>query len=395
MGCANSSSSRDKGAGADPYGPSAPSWDELNKGAGKKKCSPAMIFMIVIASLLIVSIVVLLIVQAVNGDYNNTYNSSKTQRYNNRENSVIYLNRDFPRLQKTRALMQAQNRNSSSGVAGPRPMLRSPQQHSRQMLHRSPSSTPRGYQSPRHGAGQGHGYGQRQGPRGYRGDSADPAALNPPPPMYNPPVSSEAAMYPQSQYQMPVYDAPAPMPQTQLMQAPGMAVKDVYLPGSPSSLSIIGDAQMDIMTTETQGTSVDGFSDNSYLMDPGMMTPGSPTDIKGLQSFMPYMGGGIGENDNQQNGEIGGPVDPNTGLPLFTTGKLIRSQLLGGHGAGSFLRQVQDPLTGYKKTVGKNLCGVQQTRRDLEVRRRQLNAARLEHPDADPILFNSSEFAYN
>jgi hypothetical protein len=202
-------------------------------------------------------------------------------------------------------------------------------------------------------------------------------------------------MYPQSQYQMPVYDAPAPMPQTQLMQAPGMAVKDVYLPGSPSSLSIIGDAQMDIMTTETQGTSVDGFSDNSYLMDPGMMTPGSPTDIKGLQSFMPYMGGGIGENDNQQNGEIGGPVDPNTGLPLFTTGKLIRSQLLGGHGAGSFLRQVQDPLTGYKKTVGKNLCGVQQTRRDLEVRRRQLNAARLEHPDADPILFNSSEFAYN
>ena len=390
MGCANSSSSRDTAR----YGVTTLGGD---KGAGKKKCSPAMIFMIVIASLLIVSIVVLLVVQAVNGDYNNTYNSSKTPWYNNRENSVTYLNRDFPRLQKTRALMHPQNRNPSTRMEAPRQMLRSPPQYNRQQIHRSPSSAPRHHANTHGGGYQSHqsprqGY-QGQG-RGYLGgDAQDPAAVNPM--IYNPPPDSEPAMYPMSQYQMPVYDAPAPMPQTQLMQAPGMAIKDVYLPGAPSSLSIIGDAQMDIMTTETQGTSVDGFSDNSYLMDPGMMTPGSPTDIKGLQSFMPYMGGGIGENDNQQNGEIGGPVDPNTGLPLFTTGKLIRSQLLGGHGAGSFLRQVQDPLTGYKKTVGKNLCGVQQTRRDLEVRRKQLNAARLEHPDADPILFNSSEFAYN
>lgn len=204
-----------------------------------------------------------------------------------------------------------------------------------------------------------------------------------------------AYIYPPTQYQQPIYDAPAPMPQSQLMQAPNMPVQDVYLAGVPSSSSIIGDAQMDIMTTENQGTSIDAFSDGNYLMDPGMMTPSSATDIKGLQTFMPYMGGGVGENDNLNNGDMGGPVDPNTGLPLFTTGKLIRSQLLGGHGAGSFLRQVQDPLSGYKKSVGKNMCGVQQARRDLEVRRKQLNAARLEHPDADPILFNTSDFAYN
>ena len=202
-------------------------------------------------------------------------------------------------------------------------------------------------------------------------------------------------VYPPTQYQQPIYDAPAPMPQSQLMQPPSMAVEDVYLPGVPSSSTIIGEAQMDIMTTENQGTSIDSFSDTNYLMDPAMMTPGGASDIMGLQTFMPYMGGGVGDNDNQNNGEIGGPVDPNTGLPLFTTGKLIRSQLLGGHGASSFLRQVQDPLSGYRKSVGKNLCGVQQARRDVEVRRKQLNAARLEHPDADPILFNTSDFAYN
>lgn len=204
-----------------------------------------------------------------------------------------------------------------------------------------------------------------------------------------------AYVYPPTQYQEPIYDAPAPMPQSQLMQPQMMPVKDVYLPGVPSSSSIIGEAQMDIMTTETAGTSIDAFQDTNYLMDPGMMTPGGASDVMGLQTFMPYMGGGVGENDNQNNGDVGGPVDPNTGLPLFTTGKLIRSQLLGGHGAGSFLRQVQDPLSGYRKSVGKNLCGVQQARRDVEIRRKQLNAARLEHPDADPILFNTSDFAYN
>lgn len=191
----------------------------------------------------------------------------------------------------------------------------------------------------------------------------------------------------------PTYDAPAPMPQAQLMQPPSMPNTSLYLPGVPSSLTTIGDATPDIMTTEAQGTSVNTYQDQNYTQDPGMMTPSSATDVKGLQTFMPYMGGGVG--GEQENGDMGGAVDPNTGLPLFTTGKLIRSQLLGGHGAGSFLRQVQDPLTGYKKSVGKNLCGVQQTRRDLEVRRKQLNAARLANEDLDPVLFYMSDFSYN
>jgi hypothetical protein len=191
----------------------------------------------------------------------------------------------------------------------------------------------------------------------------------------------------------PTYDAPAPMPQTQLMQPPAMPNSSLGLPGVPTSLSTIGDATPDIMTTEQSGTSVSPFQMQNYTQDPAMMTPSSATDIKGLQTFMPFMGGGVG--GEQENGDMGGAVDPNTGLPLFTAGKLIRSQLLGGHGAGSFLRQVQDPLTGYKKTVGKNLCGVQQARRDLEVRRKQLNAARLANEDLDPVLFYMSDFSYN
>jgi hypothetical protein len=366
----------------------------------KHTLSGAHIALIVIATILIGTIIVLLVVQAV---------KSNKDKKSDRENSVIYLNSDCPIINQPSDKMHTQLRKPASrqdmqqhaphpraaGPPGGREMLRSPpqyhrrSQHASHAQHQSHAPHPQHAQHPHLASHAQHGqhaaarvdYNNGGAAESY-GAGGAPSGMDP---------------YPQYQYQYqaPVYDVPAPMPQAQLMQAPGMATEEMYLPGAPSSSNIIGDAQMDIMTTENQGTSIDGFSDSSYLMDPGMMTPGSPTDIQGLQSFMPYMGGGIGGDDQSQGGEIGGPVDPNTGLPLFTTGKLIRSQLLGGHGAGSFLRQVQDPLTGYKKTVGKNLCGVQQTRRDLEVRRQQLNAARLEHPDADPILFNSSEFAYN
>ena len=100
---------------------------------------------------------------------------------------------------------------------------------------------------------------------------------------------------------------------------------------------------------------------------------------------MPMMSDGVGKAN--------GPVDASTGLPLFTAGKLMRSQLLGGHGAGSFLRQMQDPLSGYKR-LGKNMCGAQNARRDLAVRRAQFNEARLADPNGDPVLFQTSEFAY-
>ena len=209
---------------------------------------------------------------------------------------------------------------------------------------------------------------------------------------YGPSNSTEAM-----QYQTSPYEKPAPMPAMQLNTPPEMPpLRGDY--GMVSSQSnIIGDSNWDTMTTQNQGTSSNAYYDGNYCMDPGMMTPASMTDIQGLQTFMPYMGGGIGgSHGNGDGGEPEGLVDPATGLPLFTTGKLIRSQLLGGIGAGSFLRQVQDPLSGSSK-IGRSMypCkGTQQRREDWDIRRKQFNAARLETNDGDPVLFNNSEWAY-
>jgi len=175
------------------------------------------------------------------------------------------------------------------------------------------------------------------------------------------------------------------MPAGQLMSQTDMAGGgDPGLDYVLSASGAIGEST-DRSTTEVGGTSANTYLDTSYSMASGMMTPSSATDIKGLDTFMPMMSDGVGT--------AGGPVDPSTGLPLFTTGKLVRSQMLGGHGAGSFLRQQQDPLSGYKR-LGKNMCGAQNARHDLSVRRAQFNAARLADPNGDPVLFQTSEFAY-
>lgn len=178
----------------------------------------------------------------------------------------------------------------------------------------------------------------------------------------------------------------APLPAAQLMAQPHLPQMDSAMSYAVSTSNSIGDSEMDRATTEAGGNSSNTFVDTSYAMDPGMMTPGSTTDIQGLETFMPMMNDGVGKAN--------GPVDPSTGLPLFTTGKLVRSQMLGGHGPGSFLRQQQDPLSGYKR-LGKNICGAQNARRDLSVRRAQFNEARLADPNGDPVLFNTSEFAYS
>ncbi|MCH9716167.1 MAG: hypothetical protein K0U52_03680 [Gammaproteobacteria bacterium] len=194
-----------------------------------------------------------------------------------------------------------------------------------------------------------------------------------------------------SQHHEPLYQQPAPMPSTQLMAPTYLPpAADNLVPMSNTSMAI-GDNDMNMMSTDaTMGTSANPYANGNYLMDPGMMTPSTMSDIKGLQTFMPYMGGGVG------NAASDGPVDPATGLPLFTTGKLVRSQLLGGVGQGSFLRQVQDPLSGSAK-IGRYMypCrGTEQRRDDFEVRRKQFNAARLESNDSDPVLFNLGEFVY-
>ena len=183
----------------------------------------------------------------------------------------------------------------------------------------------------------------------------------------------------------PMAAAPAPLPAAQLMAETKMPHPDPSM-GMMQTSTAVDESDMNQPSTAAGGISASDYLDSSYAMDPGMMTTSSTTDIQGVETFMPMMSDGVGT--------ASGPVDPSTGLPLFTTGKLIRSQMLGGHGAGSFLRQQQDPLAGYKR-LGKNMCGAQNARRDLASRRTQFNAARLADPEGDPVLFNTSEFMYS
>lgn len=182
-----------------------------------------------------------------------------------------------------------------------------------------------------------------------------------------------------------VREMSAPLPAIQLMAAPEMPDLDSSMQLMNSASASIGDSDMNRTTTEVGGISANAYADFNYSMDPGVMSPSAASDIQGIQSFMPLMNDGVDHST--------GPIDPTTGLPLLTTSKLVRSQMLGGHGAGSFLRQQQDPLSGYKR-LGKNMCGAQSARRDLALRRAQFNEARLADPTGDPVLFQSSEFAY-
>lgn len=189
------------------------------------------------------------------------------------------------------------------------------------------------------------------------------------------------------------FPQPNPMPQAQLNAPPFIPQLPEFLPGVPSSNNI-GEVNQDIMSTEAYGTTAMPYSDTNYMEDPAMLTPSSSTDIKGIQTFMPNFDGTVGTV--MRDGETGNQVDPSTGLPTFTPGQLMRSQLLGGQGSGSFLRREQDPLTGLRKTVGRNLNGPQVVRRDLEVRRKQINAARLESPTLEiGSDFNNGEFMVN
>lgn len=194
-----------------------------------------------------------------------------------------------------------------------------------------------------------------------------------------------------------VFNAPYaradPMPQAQLNAAPVMPQLPNFLPGVPSS-SNVGEVNQEIMSTEVYGTTANPYNEQNYMEDPAMLTPSSATDIRGIDTFMPNFDGTVGTV--LADGETGNQVDPSTGLPTFTPGQLMRSQLLGGQGAGSFLRREQDPLSGLRKTVGRNMNGPQVVRRDLEVRRVQINAARLQSPTLEiGSDFNNGEFMVN
>jgi hypothetical protein len=130
------------------------------------------------------------------------------------------------------------------------------------------------------------------------------------------------------------------------------------------------------MTSESGAMVAAPFQKSTYQTDSGVA---SPHDIKHINDFLPSTKGALQTKN--------GPVDPSTGMPLFTAEKLVKSQKLSGHGVGSFLRPEQDPMSGYKR-LGKTMFGPQATRVEVERRRAQLKA------QGGEILWNTSEFMF-
>lgn len=164
-------------------------------------------------------------------------------------------------------------------------------------------------------------------------------------------------------------------------EMPAMVTADAF---HATSSTDVGTSEGNHVSTDAGGVSASDFNSQHYAMNPGVMSAASATDVSSMGKFMPNMAGG------KPGGK--GPVDPATGLPLFTPAKLVRSQMLGGFGKGSFLRQQQDPLSGYSR-LGKNMSGSAHARKDLDVRRKQYTEARAANSGADPVLFQTSEFA--
>ena len=174
---------------------------------------------------------------------------------------------------------------------------------------------------------------------------------------------------------------PAPFPAPQL-NTPNTFEDTVETDLGHMPTAMGGIAPGNAMGTHQSQTSESPFSDVAYQQDPSSMTPQSGADMTGLNAYLPNEAGAT------EDGR-----DPQTGLPIFTPNKLRRSNMLGSYGKEGFLRQIQDPLTGYRKSVGKWYCSSNQLTNDLNVRRRQFNAERASGNE-DPVLFNSSDWAY-
>jgi hypothetical protein len=174
----------------------------------------------------------------------------------------------------------------------------------------------------------------------------------------------------------------APMPTEQLMASSFFpSTVDAGLEKLTTS-NKQGSASGEAMSSYPKAdTSVSLFTSGLYAQDPASMTPNSGMESLGLDAYMP--------DDSSATAD---GKDPQTGLPVFTTGRLKRSNELSSRGMHGFLRMVQDPLTGYKK-LGKRMfqCS-QQYEADIDKRRKQFNAARVN--GEDPVLFNESDFAY-
>lgn len=138
-----------------------------------------------------------------------------------------------------------------------------------------------------------------------------------------------------------------------------------------------------MMGTGASSTSATAFEDSAYEQDSTRMTPDAASEGTGIDAFMP-----------KTDAVDASGRDPQTNLPVFTTSKLKRSNVLGGHGAQSFLRPVQDPLAGYKR-LGKVMRTTSDPRdliSGLDKRRAQYNKARVESGTEDPVLFMGSDW---
>ena len=174
---------------------------------------------------------------------------------------------------------------------------------------------------------------------------------------------------------------PAPFPSTQLNTPnyfPNTVDSDLGMMPTASGGSMPGNT----MGTHQSQTSESPFMDGAFVQSAGAMTPNSLADMTGRNAYLPN-DAGLTEDGR----------DPQTGLPVFTPNKLRRSNMLGSYGREGFLRQIQDPLTGYRKAVGKSFIASTQLQADLTKRRAQFNADRAAGND-DPVLFNSSDWAY-
>lgn len=174
---------------------------------------------------------------------------------------------------------------------------------------------------------------------------------------------------------------PAPFPSTQLNTPnyfPNTVDSDLGMMPTSSGGSMPGNT----MGTHQSQTSESPFVDGAFVQAASMMTPNSMADMTGRNAYLPN-DAGLTEDGR----------DPQTGLPVFTPNKLRRSNMLGSYGREGFLRQIQDPLTGYRKAVGKSFIASTQLQTDLTKRRAQFNADRAAGND-DPVLFNSSDWAY-
>jgi len=174
---------------------------------------------------------------------------------------------------------------------------------------------------------------------------------------------------------------PAPFPSTQLNTPnyfPNTVDSELGMMPTSSGGSMPGNT----MGTHQSQTSESPFVDGAFVQASSMMTPNSMADMTGRNAYLPN-DSGLTEDGR----------DPQTGLPVFTPNKLRRSNMLGSYGREGFLRQIQDPLTGYRKAVGKSFIASTQLQTDLTKRRAQFNADRAAGND-DPVLFNSSDWAY-